>query len=370
MLAVLCPLHDQAQPPAAGSVHTVQAQPGSNTTGSVNIDQKLSGLAVVIKVDSIAGDPLFYADGYRIRVNSRTVTAFSGDLKDVADVVPGTWIHFVGVRDNTGVLVAGKARFFPPGSRRLLTAMGPRTLKHSPDYQPVTHDSLLDANGRLVGPDTKVRLSDAGGPCGWHRVPADLPLQERVERIGMRLVPAFQKQLPFDDPARIPFRFYAIADDRVRSSFACNVGLVLVPKNVVERLQSDDQLASVLAEGIAFHLQRQLVTLSPLDYVPGATEVARFIPALFPVAYIAGDAVADVVSHELEARLKGEFARMALQLADDAGFDPWQAPEAWRLLSPKEPPRDIRSIKYTPEGNYQLRILNLQYKRESSAPSV
>jgi hypothetical protein len=29
---------------------------------------------------------------------------------------------------------------------------------------------------------------------------------------------------------------------------------------------------------------------------------------------------------------------------DDAGYDPWQAPEAWRLLAPKELPVDIHSL--------------------------
>jgi hypothetical protein len=61
---------------------------------------------------------------------------------------------------------------------------------------------------------------------------------------------------------------------------------------------------------------------------------------------------------------------MALQLVADAGFDPWQAPEAWRLLAPKDPPRDVQSIKYPRESKYQLSILNLQYKRESSGSSA
>ncbi|MGB6691599.1 MAG: hypothetical protein WBE76_27495 [Terracidiphilus sp.] len=325
-------------------------------------------MAVVIKVTSIAGDPVFHADGYRIRVHSSAGTAFSGGLKALADVVPGTWIHFEGVRDDTGVLVASRAEFFAPGSRRALTAMGPRKAEHAPDYQPVMHDGLLDANGNFVNPHTKVRYSDAGGPCGWHRVPADPALQERVERIGMRLVPAFQKQLRPDNPASIPFRFYAIADDRIRSAFACNLGLVLVPKSVMERLQNDDQLASVLAEAVAFHMQRQLVTISPLHLVDDGSEVAKL--TMFPAGFVAGEVVEEIVSHEFEGRLKQELARMALQLVADAGFDPWQAPEAWRLLAPRDPPRDIRSLNYTPEGKYQLSILKLQYKRDNSGPSV
>jgi hypothetical protein len=371
LFVVFCSLDHQGQQTAVGSTEPAQAGSSAEASGgSGNSDRKISGLAVIVEVASITGDRLFHADGYRIRVQSGTVTAFSGSLKTLADVVPGTWVHFEGVRDDTGVLVASKAEFFPPGSRKLLTSMGPRKVYQAPDYQSVTRDGLLDADGRFVNPHTKVRLSDAGGPCGWHKVLADPPLQERVERIGMRLVPAFQKQLPRDSPSRIPFRFYAIADDKVRSVFACNMGLVLVPKNVVERLQNDDQLAAVLADGIAFNLQRQLVSITALDLVGGGSEVAALIPPLFPAGYIAGEAAEAIVGYEKEARLQREFARIALQLVAAAEFDPWQAPEAWRLLSPKDPPQDIHSLKYTREGMYQLSILKLQYKRDNSGPSA
>ena len=371
LIMVFCPLDNEAQQPAVGSAQPTQGEQGADTNSiSGHSDQELSGLTVIVKVTSIAGDRLFHADGYRIRVQSGTVTAFSGSLKTLADVVPGTWIHFQGARDNKGVLVARKAEFFPSGTRKSLTAMGPRKTTHAPDYQPVTRDGLLDADGNFISPHTKVRLSGAGGPCGWHKVIADPPLQERVERIGMQIVPAFQRQLSPDSPSRIPFRFYAVADDKVRSVIACNDGLVLVPKKVVERLQSDDQLAAVLADAVAFNLQRQLVTISPLDLTAFGSEVATLIPPLFPAGYIAGEAVAGLVGYEKQARLQLELARMALQLVADAGFDPWQAPEAWRLLAPKDPPRDVQSIKYPRESKYQLSILNLQYKRESSGSSA
>jgi hypothetical protein len=366
IFVVFCPLNHQAQQPLAGSSQPAQEVPSADTGGSSGkSDRKLSGLSVIVEVASIAGDRLYHADGYRIRVQSGTVTAFSGSMKTLADVVPGTWIHFDGVLDDTGVLVARKAEFFPPGSRQSLTSMGPRKEKYAPDYQPVTRDGLLDARGHFVNPHTKVRLSDAGGPCGWHRLPADPPLQERVERIGMQLVPAFQKQLPPDSPSRIPFRFYVVSDDKVRSALACNVGLVLVPRNVMERLQNDDQLAAVLADAVAFNLQRQLVTITMLDLVAVGTEAAAFTTT----GYIGGEVAEGAIDHEMEARFQEEVARMGLQLVADAGFDPWQAPEAWRLLASKDPPRDVQSLNHTREGKYQLNILKLQYKRDNLDPS-
>ncbi len=143
-----------------------------------------------------------------------------------------------------------------------------------------------------------------------------------------------------------------------------------MPRNVVVRLQNDDQLAAGLAGAVAFDLQRQLVTINALDLVVGGSEVVAFIPALSPAEYIAGEALKGIVNHEMEARLQRELARMALQLVADSGFDLWQAPEAWRLLSPKEALQEVQSLKYTHKGKYQLSILKLQCKRDNFGPSA
>jgi len=38
-------------------------------------------------------------------------------------------------------------------------------------------------------------LSDAGGWCGWHRIPPESERQARVRRVGNRLLPRYMKQL-------------------------------------------------------------------------------------------------------------------------------------------------------------------------------
>ena len=35
-----------------------------------------------------------------------------------------------------------------------------------------------------------------------------------------------------------------------------------------------------------------------------------------------------------------------MALLADGGYDPWEAPEAWRLLAPKHLPNDLGSLKY------------------------
>ena len=351
---------------AQASAQAGQIESGVGTAGSgASVHaERISGVAVIIRVESFAEGPVLEADGYRIRVATGQAASitFAGRLKGIADVGPNTWIRFEGALDAAGMVVAQTARLYPAGSHKALTVMGPRKVKRQPDYEPVTQDSLLDADGHLVSAHTKVRLSDAEGPCGWHRVPADAALQERVQRVGMRVVPEYQKALPEDAPSRIPFRFYAVADDRVRSAIACNEGLILVPKNVLERLKSDDQLGAVLADAVAFNLERQLVTMTPAEL--GANlGAAAAIPVLFPAGYIAGESVLGVVNYEKGLKVRRDCARIALQLLADAGYDPWQAPEAWRVLAPKQALKDVGSLDYTPEGKYQLGVLKLQYKK-------
>jgi hypothetical protein len=58
---------------------------------------------------------------------------------------------------------------------------------------------------------------------------------------------------------------------------------------------------------------------------------------------------------------------VALALMADAGYDPREAPETWRLLEPKQLPANLQSLKYPRLSGYQLGILNLQYNTERAA---
>ena len=69
-----------------------------------------------------------------------------------------------------------------------------------------------------------------------------------------------------------------------------------------------------------------------------------------------------VVNHEIELQMREQTGRIALALMADAGYDPWQAPETWRLLAPKKLPGDVKALPYPDRAGYQLGILNLQYK--------
>ena len=322
-------------------------------------DKKLAGFGVVEQVLTAGTEPVFQADGYRIRIDGNTDLSFGGNLKTLADVGPNTWVYYKGKRDAEGVLVAGKARFVPARGR---AGLAPHPKSH-PVQEPVpAQGALMDADGKMMSLHAKVRYGDSGGYCGWHKVSTDAALQQRVLRVGQRLIPAYQKQLAENDPAKIWFRFYVVEEDKIREDLECNSGLILMPANVVQRLENDDQIAALLANGIAYHMQFQSAqVITEYRQLLGAAlqaEIALSVVALVPDA---------VVEHALEVRLQEERGRMALALMADAGFDPWQAPEAWRRVAPKELPKDWETVKFPSRGGYQLGILNLQYSRGKAA---
>jgi len=61
-------------------------------------------------------------------------------------------------------------------------------------------------------------------------------------------------------------------------------------------------------------------------------------------------------------QLREQRARMALGYLVDAGFDPRQSPEAWRLLAPTELPKNTSKLKYPPLARFELQFLDEKQK--------
>jgi hypothetical protein len=175
-----------------------------------------------------------------------------------------------------------------------------------------------------------------------------------------------------DDAFKIRFRFYAIDDDRLRSEVCSVQGeLILVPRQVMERVKNDSQLAAVLADGVANALQRQGVRRITEERVQLGEEAAgaalvAFAPGVAMV--LAADGATPRQGENV--LLEEQRGRSALALLADGGYDPWEAPEAWRLLAPKHLPNDLGSLKYPDRSGYQLGILNLQYKRNRAVAAT
>ena len=335
-------------------------------------NRKLSGVGVITKVLSPAPMAVFEADGYLIRITPSTDLTFLEDIDSLSDVSVNTWIHFSGKLGKDGILEASKARFMlaKPTKFKAVKDLEVATVKTRPagaKDNAATSEAMgtpaISKDGASLQQDQEVKI----GLGHWHTLPADQPLQQRVHRIGMALVPAYQRVMADDDPSKIHFRFFAVDNKKWRGAVCLLDGAILVSTQTIERLKNDDQLAAVLADGVAYNLQRQAakqVAMNRAAWGVAAGELAgAFVPGLGTAALVTS-MVVDRKSGDSRSgdTLVGERLRIALALMRDAGYDPWQAPEAWRLLEPKKLPANLASLTYPDASCYQLGVLNLQYQ--------
>ena len=332
-------------------------------------DSKLSGTGVITRIVTPGDDPVYEADGYLVRIGPSTQVDFltNGAIQEVG---VNTWVHFSGKRGKDGVLEASKAQFIPAKPTKFKAVKDieiatvetrPAGVKDKAATSKATGAPASSADGEDLQQDEELKI----GLGRWHTFPADQPLQQRVHRIGMALVPAYQRDMADDNPSKIHFRFFAIDNKKWRGAVCLLDGAILIPSQTIERLKNDDQLAAVLADGVACNLQRQnaraIAAMRRELGIDIAFDVAgAFVPGLgiAAIAVNGGFRGNDPVTM-LEERL-----RIALALMSDAGYDPWQAPEAWRLVLPGKLPANPVTLPYPDVSCYQLGILNVQYQRK------
>jgi hypothetical protein len=322
-------------------------------------DKTLEGLGVIDKVIASGPEPVFQADGYRIRILSSTETKFGRGLNALADVGTNFWIRYRGKRNKAGELEATRAIFLKAK---------PTKFEPAPSDALPAKPSLIDGYGHVVSAHTKVRYADSG-LCGWHRISMDQALQERVRGVGMKVIPAYQKQMADGDPSKIHFRIYVVDEPKFREDMECSEGVILVPVQVVARLSNDDQLAAVMANAMAWSLMMQGARFGANGALERTAEItdAVALATLLDGGFLVEATAVPIMQHEIVIRLKEQAGRMALAFMQDAGYDPWAAPEVWRLLGPKDLPTDLDSLKYPDRAGYQLAILNLQYPHSGAA---
>jgi hypothetical protein len=337
-------------------------------------NRKLSGIGVITRVLSPAPNAVFEADGYLIRITPTTDLAFLDELNSLTDVTVNTWIHFSGKLGKDGILEATKAQFLPqkPTKFKAVKNLEIATVKTRPAgakddgmTSKATGTPAIPDDGASLQQDEELKI----GLGRWHTLPADQPLQQRVHRVGMALVPAYQRAMADDDPSKIHFRFFAFDNEKWHGAVYLLDGAVLVPKQIAERLRSDDQLAAVLADGVAYNLQRQAARQVELNREAWGVFAAEIAGDFVPGLGLAVELTAAVSDHRSGRRtgddtLPAERLRIGLALMSDAGYDPWQAPEAWRLLVPKKLPANLASLTYPDTSCYQIGLLNLQYARK------
>lgn len=314
--------------------------------------QQISGLGPVNSLAEADRDRVFRADGFTIRVPSSASTSFRGDIHSLDDVGAGTWLHYRGKLDSHGVLVAESADFLSTKPGKPVKVVNGLDDYKIPFFPP---DFGRHQDGRVKPSRLK----------SWHTVPADEALHDRLQRIGMRLVPPFQRTLADDDPRKIKFQFYAMDGNDMRTFICAPRGaLILYPRSLIDRMQNDDQLAAALGLPIAMILQREGIGKEMREW-PAVRDQLGTLALYLTIPYFGAlplDMMGALPDHKIATRIEEQIGRNAISLVADAGFDPWQAPEAFRLLAAKRSSDGKMNEKWTNLSEYALGILNLQYR--------
>lgn len=267
---------------------------------------------------------LVRADGYLIRITSNTATTFDPALHSLTDVQPGVWIEYKGTWLKDGFVVAKEAKLTPNQ-----VSHGEEKLREKKDYDPASvpadsKQSLLSKG--IIGIDPK-------------QIPPyfDEAKQARIDAIGQKLIPAYQRDLPDSDTAKINFRFQLIDGQRLHNALTLPSGVILIPFQILDRLQNDSQLAAVLADNIATALEKQDYRLMSPRRSFRASEIAADVAGSFvPFGSIPAIPLG-MRADDLKHKAEDQSGRVSLGLLHDAGYDIDEAPKAWWLLSADKP---------------------------------
>jgi len=287
---------------------------------------RVDGNAVIERVEtSASGTITIQSDGYRIRITPKTKTVRLEPLNEDATIAPNLWLRYSGTQEIDGTVTATTATL---SANQLTNRQQKLNQKQEFDPSAVTEKDRQGAASRfLLGTNAK-------------RFPAwnDAAMQQRVEVIGAKLIPAVQRTLPGNDPAKLNFRFQVVDKDKLKDAMTLTNGIILVPRQVIERLQNDAQLATVLADNIACAMEKQNFRQLPAnDFMAGASVAATAASFFVPGLGIATGISESVAGKQMLKHAEEQSGRVSLSLLHDAGYDITQAPITWWLLDSKKP---------------------------------
>ncbi|QHS51872.1 hypothetical protein [Edaphobacter sp. 12200R-103] len=183
-----------------------------------------------------------------------------------------------------------------------------------------------------------------------------------MDRIGSSLIPEYQRKLASDDPSKIAFRFQLIDNPKFHDALTLPNGIILVPRQIVERLPEDAQLAAVLADNIACALEKQTYRLAPSYAAMSTSQVASNVGGFFVPGLGLATGVANYASAKsIRTDLLDQSGRVSLGLLHDAGYDLQQAPIAWWLLAAK-PSKSLAETKIPPRAENLYRTIGLIWR--------
>jgi len=296
---------------------------------------------VLKKTDSGAWMGFVKADGQRVAISESTLVAVklnqtekkqskseknegtkddSVKLASAEYLNQDTFMHYEGTRQSDGSVLTSKVEFqhaeLENGEIKLWRQLTPK---------------VKEANFASSKPgELKVARSK-------YKLVPDKEAQDYVGRIGQALIPAHQKELPAGDPLRIPFTFYLIEAKSFNASAYPN-GVVIVHSGLFDSLENEGQLAFVLSHEITHAIEKHV--WREHEYHKKALMALKIGGAIG--AGFGGRGVADL-ANMVEAGIRNGYARSLENQADregmermlEAGYDPREAPRAWKAVAKK-----------------------------------
>jgi hypothetical protein len=172
---------------------------------------------------------------------------------------------------------------------------------------------------------------------GKYKLLPNQEVQNFVSNLGQSLVPAYQRLMPANDPQKIPFKFFVVLD-KSPNAFALPNGIVVVNSGMFDVLENEAQLAAVMSHEIAHATQEHSWRQANKDK---KKRTAIKIGGMFAAA-MGYSIVQDIANLTLAAMVNGyqrtlenQSDRVGLEYLVDAGYDPREAPQVWKLMAKK-----------------------------------
>lgn len=312
-------------------------------------------------------------DGYRLKMAEGAVIKgmdkFKGQkFTGFNTITLGGFMILEGARRNDGIVYATKGTLAEnefTESERELSAMlasefSDKNIKPIavPDDLKVLASSL--DQGYVQFGDARFKLAE------------NLKLQAYVNYIGNKVVPQWQKDIPFDAPERIRFRFYVI-ENPTFNAFALPNGMIFVHTGLLAMLDNEAQLAAVLGHEVAhvthehaklrYEKQKKtgemkeagnlvlkvalknytesdilLAKLLASDFVRfGVENTVKLVQAVESLPPQTKNAIRGlatglkgIASNEHSKEKEGQSDRVGLFYMQQAGYDPREGPKIWK----------------------------------------
>jgi hypothetical protein len=267
--------------------------------------------------------------------------AGGNNLNSLDEVNLDTFVHYEGMRQKNGVIEATKIEFqhaeLDPGEAKLWRHSDPKIKE--PNYSSL-------APGKLTMPSCVYEF------CTHYIVPSH-EAQTYITHLGQSLIPQHQKELPADDPLKIPFQFYLVQEKSFNAVSYPN-GLVLVNSGDFDVLQNEAQLAFVLAHEISHAVEKHAWEAN--QYHRKELIALRAGSVFVPYeGALGGNLAASAIKSAYLRSLENQADRVALEWMLAAGYDIREAPASWKAVSLKHGERPVDPIWGTHENKTMRR---------------